>query len=243
LVSIPVYVTGAYLVVMAVLWCVDSKRLIHRVTGLICSDAPGNSAAVSLALVILAYLALELTRCIFAVEFDRHLLPLIPFVGILILIGLQEAGLQRMPVMSWIILVIFAGYGIAATQELGALARTRVLAIERLKAAGIKDAQIDAGFEHSYWTEADQHGYINDARLKNPAGAYDPRVGPTPHLIFLYRLERTVTNHTRPSSFGTLHYSSWLPPFDREVRIDQYDEPTPAPQRQLIPKLLLDQYR
>jgi 4-amino-4-deoxy-L-arabinose transferase-like glycosyltransferase len=242
-VSIPVYLAGAYLAATALFWCARSRRLVRRVTDFFFSPTEGKPAAAVVVLVVAAYLVLELTRCISQVAYDRHLLPLIPFVGILILLGQQKAGLQKAPVSSWIALVILAAYGIAATQEVSTLARTRVVAIRLLKDRGIDDPQIDAGFEHSYWTQADRFGHINDARLRNPPGAYNPNEGPTPGLKFTYRLESHLTSYTRPSSFGSLYYFSWLPPFHREVRIDEYDEPTAPPKRQLLPKVLLEQYK
>jgi hypothetical protein len=204
---------------------------------------PDNHRAATAALILttLAYLALELTRCMFNVGFDRHLLPLVPFVGIPILLALQNAGMTRMPILSWLTLFLFAIYGIAITQELNSLARARVIAIARLKESGIDDNQIDAGFEHNYWTQAIISGHINDARL--PLGVYDPTKGPTPDLIFLYRLERVPMPDTEPSPFGQVDYFSLLPPFHRTVLIDKYKTPTPAPVRQILPKILVEQYK
>ena len=156
---------------------------------------------IAILLVTLGLFALELTRCVFDVAYDRHLLSFIPFAAIPLLISFQNNGLKRMPILAWFTLTIFALYAIASTQELDSLARARVTAIQKLESAGIAANQIEGGFEHDYWTEACLAGHVNDARLQNPPDAYHSNQGPTPHSQFLYRIEAGPTaKHHFPGS-------------------------------------------
>jgi hypothetical protein len=215
---------------------------------------PGNLTVVlAMLLLVLALFVLEVSRCISGVAYDRHLLPMIPFLVIPLLYGFASAGLARLPIESWILLAVFAGFAIASTQEVNSLARARVVGIARLETGGVLPTQIDGGFEHDYWTQLESQGHINDARLRNPPGAYDRSRGPLPAMHVLYRLESTPTSVTTSTVFGTVRYFSLLPPFHRLVLIDRFTDPwwldpkraatRPADTKQSLPKVLLDQYR
>jgi hypothetical protein len=242
-VAIAVFVATSLLLSPAIVWMIRTSTPLRRTIDFFRKPAEDRVAVQAMLLITFAYLGLELTRCISKVAFDRHLLPLIPLIGIPILLVFQQGGLARMPVVCWAVLLIFGVYGIATTQELDSLARARVQAIARLRAGGVRNVQIDAGFEHGYWTEADEFGHINDPRLRIPTGAFDPGKGPTPHLDFLYRLERQPTAATTQTAFGQISYFSLLPPFHLTVFIDQLvDLKKRPPSRQWLPKILIDQY-
>lgn len=241
-ISMVVFASISLLIASAIIWCRRPAAAMKNTIAFFFRPAGENAAVAAVFLTSGAYLALELTRCIFGVAYDRHLLPLIPFAGILILAALQHGGIKHVPILCWTVLVIFAAYGIASTQELNSLQRARVIAIQRLKDAGVTDPQIEAGFEHDYWTEAELFGHINDARLRNPPGAYDPTQGPIPHMKFVYCLERRPTALTAAASFGQVDYFSLLPPFHRAICIDQYTAP-PPPAKSYLPEILLEQYR
>ncbi len=243
-VSAAVCATVSMLLASAVIWAKHPGRAMRQSVDFFLSPADSNIAVQAILITSAAYLGLELTRCIFSVAFDRHLLPLIPFAGICLFAVFQQSGLSRVPPASWAVLLVFALYAVASTQELNALGRARVVAIDRLKDAGVSDLQIDAGFEHNYWTEADNSGHINDARLVTPPNAYDKSKGPTPNLHFVYRLERLPGPPTAPTSFGQVDYFSLLPPFHRTLFIDRYSSLWKGPStRQILPKILIDQYR
>jgi hypothetical protein len=242
-IGVVVLAATSMLISSAILWMVRSCGSVAEIVGFFLRPPERSIAVQAMVLTTVAYLGLEWTRCVFDVGFDRHLLPLIVFIGIPILLAFQQNGFVRMPVVCWAVLILFGIYAIASTQELNSLARARVTAIWRLRAKGVKDTQIDAGFEFDYWTEADEFGRINDARLRTPVGAYDKTKGPTPHLDFVYRLERGPTAITTPSSFGQIDYFSLLPPFHRTVWIDTFPDPARRPlSRQFLPKTLIDQY-
>jgi hypothetical protein len=203
-------------------------------------------------LTILGYLALEITRCAFDVAYDRHLLPLIPLLAIPLLWLYQRSGHRQMPKAAWALLAVYAVFAIASTQDVLSLARARASAVQRLNASGIPNTQIEAGFEHDYWAELQTHGYINDPRLRNPAGAYKKGQSAIRSVQPLYRLEAAVTRATVATKFGSVAYFSFLPPFHRIVYIDRFTDPwwldpqkaatRPSRLHQLIPKTLLQQY-
>ncbi len=212
---------------------------------------PTQAPVAALLLTLASLVALEMTRCVFGVAFDRHLLPMIPLSTLPLLWHLQRQGRGRMPAFSWISLAVFAAYGIASTQEVASLQRARVAAQARLAAAGVPPTEVGGDFEHQSWTELQVHGHINDVRIRNPPGAYDPTQSPTPGLRLRYVLESAPTAVAVPSRFGTVPYLSFLPPFHRTVYIDRYTDPwwidparaatRPVP-RSGLPPQLLEQY-
>ena len=211
-----------------------------------------NTAMPALLLTSVALLGLELTRAMFDVAFDRHLLPLIPFLGIPLLMMFQKTGRHSPAATAWLVLMIFTIISAGLTQEVNALARARAVGIARLEFTGVKDFQIDAGLEHDYRVQIALGGFINDARLSNPPGAYNPDKGPTPGMHVIYRLESGPSSVTRLTHFGSVNYFSMLPPFHRRIFIDEFVEPwwndpvkaaTRPVEKQLLPPSLLEQYR
>ena len=208
-------------------------------------------AVSTLLLTALGLLALEMTRCVFDVAYDRHLLVFIPFISIALLVWFQHKGLQQVPPRAWFTLALFTMYSVGSTQEVSSLARARVAAVQKLVAAGVSDNQIEAGVEHDYWTQVNTSGHINDARLQNPRGAYDPTKGPLPDRHRLYRLEWSTTPITTETDYGSIPYFSFLPPFHRRILIDRFTDPwwldpkraaTQPVEEQTNPKILLWEY-
>ena len=68
---------------------------------------------------------------------------------------------------------------------------------------------------------------MNDRWVKNPPGAYRPEFGITPNVVPVYRLEYQPTAESAPSEFGSVPYSSLLPPFHKHVSIDRVVIQTP----------------
>jgi len=168
--------------------------------------------------------------------FDRYLLPVLP--GLLIPMLLHARRLAGPSTRShlataWAVLAVFALYGVATTHDTIAIARARLAAADRLRAAGIPRSEICAGVEYDGWTQIDLAGFINDTRIKNPPDAADPvpRASSIPFLDFWFsrftpavrpRYFVTLSNRTRgllPSEFPPVPYTTWLPPFRREVLI------------------------
>jgi len=214
--------------------------------------ADNRAGVQTILLTTMALLALEMTRVVSDVAYDRHLLPLIPFLVIPLLMCFQESGVTKMPWAAWALLVIFGMFAIACTQEVNSLARARVVAVDRVLARGFKPEQIDAGFEHGFWTQGVEVGHVNDIRVQNPPNAYDKTHGLTPVMRVKFRVESGKTDVTRFSDFGSVDYFSFLPPFHRTIFIDEFTDPwwldekraaTRPAEKSLLPPVLLQQYR
>ena len=61
---------------------------------------------------------------------------------------------------------IFALYSVAGTHDAFGHYRARLNAINELRAAGVPDTSIDAGFEHNGMTQIEAMGYVNDPRIR-----------------------------------------------------------------------------
>ena len=250
-ISLAVIGSIALLLAIGIVWTVRNWRSSCRQFFAFFLSSPGVDVAIpAMVILSLALFALEVTRVISQVDFDRHLLPFIPFSAIPLLMAIQHRGLARMPIWSWMVLVVYAGYAVASTQDVNSLARARVTAIQKLEDAGIAASQIDGGFEHNLWTQVEVQGHVNDPRIQNPPGTYDKTKGPAPGLNCVYILEYARTPETLSTRFGSVRYFSLLPPFHRTVYIDHYTEAWLDPKKAatrpvdkpLVPRVLLDQY-
>ena len=172
---------------------------------------------VAMVLVCFGYLALLLTRCAMDFTlFDRHLVTLIPIAGI----PLLRLG-QKIPVASWVLLALFGIYALGSTQEELSSMRARATAAHRLQEAGVPRTQFGGGFDYDAWTQLETTGYINDSRIKLPAGAYHPVDSRLPNITPIYRIEYGPTHDSQATKFGTVSYFSLWPPFERHVSIDR----------------------
>jgi hypothetical protein len=241
------------LLALAVEWVIGQSGRIFTVAGnFFLKPADQRAGVPAILLTVIALLGLEMTRVVFDVAYDRHLLPFIPFLAIPLLMCFQKNGLTKMPAGAWMILLLFALFGIAATQEVNSLARARVTAVNRVLGAGYGPQEISAGFEHDFWTQGVIAGHVNDIRVLNPPNAYDKRHGLTPAMRVKFRLESGKTDVTKLTDFGTVDYFSLLPPFHRRIYIDEFTDPwwldekraaTRPAEKSLLPLLLLEQYR
>jgi len=251
--SVAVIAIIATLLASAAVWIIQQRRsAVTRIWNYFLKPAANRAGVPALLLTSLALLVLEMTRAEFDVAFDRHLLPLIPFLSIPLLLWFQQDGHEKLPIRAWAMLIGFGIFAFGFTQEVNALARARAEAIDRMKAAGVDDARIDAAFEHNYWVQVTRQNHVNDPRVQTPSGAYDKHKGPTPALDVEYRLESEPTSVSVPTEFGTVDYFSILPPFHRRFYIDRYTDrwwhyperaATRPVERPLLPPLLLEQYR
>jgi len=147
--------------------------------------------------------------------FDRYLLPLLPIALIAILL------LNRTPALSnWIVLAIFALYGVATTHDYFSELQARVTAFQNLRAIGIEERHISGGVELDGWTQAKLKGKMflppKDA-IPGPNEYWLARLTPAidPH----YMLSWSVEPGTALASLPAVSFVTWLPPFRREVKI------------------------
>jgi hypothetical protein len=174
-----------------------------------------------------AYLVLLLPRCASDMAYDRYVLPILPCAMFPLLLGYQKRGDRKVPIGSWVLLGIYAVFGIAITQDINALGNARALAADKLLTAGKPRAQIDAGFEFNAETQIETVGHINDRRIQIPPKTFKPSLSPT-YIVQAqekYRLEFQHSAITKPTSFGYVDYISFLYPFHRRIYIDQYTDP------------------
>ena len=126
---------------------------------------------------------------------------------------------------AWPLVVIYAVYALASTQDNLALAAVRCAAVDRLESHGVPPTEIAAGFEYDFYTQLEESGRINRYGMTNPSRPFVTSEGYTPALKCRYRLQFPHTADTEPSPFGSIDYISWLPPFHRAVYIDQFKHP------------------
>jgi hypothetical protein len=184
----------------------------------------------AITLFTLAYLCLLIPRATFGLIFDRYALPLVLFaaIGLLALFQSQTSA-ERLPlrisISAYVLLIFFALFGLAFTQDMLALARARASAVRLLREHAIPATEIAAGIEYDCWTQAQAAGHVNKYEIRVPPNAFNPTQGYTPALKCLYRVEFQPRSDTIPSEFGSIEYTSWLPPFQRRIYIDRFRHP------------------
>ena len=187
------------------------------------------------------YLLLVFTR--FSI-FDRYFLPLL-FLGILFALRWFERRFDAN--ISFLVLLplcVMAAFGIAATHDMFAGARARIVATDELRAAGIARNNFRGGFEYDGWTEVATEGHVNEPRI-HPSSAYHPfplpagldHVHPAglpnyPCYSFFFHYTPSIREHYilqgRPDfcfsnapAFAPIHFRTWLPPHDHTIYIAQ----------------------
>ncbi len=164
--------------------------------------------------------------------FDRYLIPLVPLIGIYLLWHIQNLQPKRIPILAGGVMAVFAFYTVAMNHDYYSCGRARLAALTAVEKSGVPRTRISAGFDLDCLTELDAVNYINDPRLKNPPGAYQPEVIPkcayqvyyyprVPHVIPQYVVtigpNRGKASVLQPTRYANVPYSCWLPPFNRQV--------------------------
>jgi len=180
----------------------------------------------------LAYVFLLATR---ADIYDRYLLPLI-FVFLVILLRVYEEKVgDRLPKISLFVVFLFGVFAVAGMHDLFAMDRARLTAADEILAAGVVRTEIQGGFEYDGWTQLESTGYINDSRLRIPAGAFHPKSTPTdtpvgcyswfselaPSINPRYILSFDQSSCYSPSQFAPVSYNAWLSPHTRTIYIQK----------------------
>jgi len=183
----------------------------------------------------ISYVVLLLPRALYSFVYDRYLLGLMPLAIIILLLLHQRWVAERLPSVTIAALSLFALYAIAGTHDWFALNRARVAAVAQIHASGVPATAIQGGFDYDGWTQIEAAGYINDARLRNPANSYHVNLTPLqlPGSCRLNFAEYTPAIHPKyfvvfepmkclaPSKYPPVTYRTWLPPFQRIIYIQQ----------------------
>lgn len=182
-----------------------------------------------------AYFLLLMPRAYHVTIYDRYLLPIMP-IAIICLLRLHQRWIaERLPLVSVFAVATFALLAIAGTHDWFAWYRARVAAIQELRASGVSRTDIQAGFEYDGWTQIKDGGYINEPRLKVPAGAYHPDTHPeavaddcklnfAPDTPLVHPKFTTVFQKIwclAPSKYPPIIYKTWLPPYGRAIYIQE----------------------
>jgi Dolichyl-phosphate-mannose-protein mannosyltransferase len=154
------------------------------------------------------------------VVFDRYLLPVIPLTLIGILAPIRKrTGIALAP-GNWILLAIFALYGVAITHDYYAELGARLAAYRRVEALGVPSRQISGGLELDGWTQVESANRVGhplpESNKSNPVYWF---LRFTPDIDPHYYLASSEVPGLRADSLGAVVFQAWLPPFRREIRI------------------------
>ncbi len=207
----------------------------------IAKQVPMNRLLVLLVPFVLAYFALLADRCLVWDLFDRYDLPLL-FIAILLLVRLyQDSVKPNLPVITIVLVVLFAALGVAGTHDAYSLYRAKAAAVAELRAAGVSDIAIDGGFESNAMTQIDRTGYINEPRIRVPAAVYVQWPSPfpsdcqpdqwdrTPVILPGYTLSFDPAACGGLSRFPPVTYSNWLGKRTVAIYIVNTIKPTEPP--------------
>jgi hypothetical protein len=199
----------------------------------------------------LSYVLLLMPRGAFDLIQDRYMVGLVPSILIILLKVYQERIGPGLPAVSVVMLVLFAAYSVAGTHDYYAESRAQVRAIQMLEDSGVPRKAIQAGFPSDGWLQIENGGYINEARIKVPAGAYNPKpfskipdgcrdgftnfapvIDPKYFILFPW-----FKNPSFPppswcfvrANFPSIHYTTWLPPFHETMYVKKLANGTTHP--------------
>jgi len=155
--------------------------------------------------------------------FDRYLILLMPLIAIGLLWFLQERVRTVPTAWNWAVVAVFALFGIAVTHDYLAAERARLAAATAVTSAGVPRANVAAGFEYDGWTQLELDGHVllpsepidNNRRypVSPPYWFWAKIPGVKPKYVVTYsRLPELAE-----SPFPPVRFTTWLPPFEREV--------------------------
>jgi hypothetical protein len=184
----------------------------------------------------LVYFCLLLPRASFPTTFsdvwDRYFLPLI-LVAVLLLLRLLKERQRKIPVSCYAMLLLYTFFSVAATHDMFVGYRAIASVRAGLKANGISLATVSGPWQEDGANQIDAQGYLNDDRVKNPAGAYqfdpDPPLAncaywfgplvPALHLQYVLTLEKL--HCLLPTQYPPVTYTTWLPPFSYTIYVER----------------------
>jgi hypothetical protein len=184
---------------------------------------PWRSLLVLTVPLLLAYMVLLYPRGLSMVPPDRYVLGFLPFATILLL---RLRFGQSRPQFGWLALAslgVVAFYSITTNHDAFATFRASWRAIAEVQAAGVSREAIDGGFEYNADTQVLDAGIIGapppgtHTAERGPCGALFPLF--TPAAQPKYALAWPSSPCPRVTRFAPVSYSTWLPPFRRDILI------------------------
>jgi hypothetical protein len=188
----------------------------------------------------LAYIALLLPRALRMYLFDRYLLLLFPIALIFLLRLYQDRVRPNLSLACSATVLLFAAFAIAGTHDVFSMYRAQQDATNELRAVGIPDTAIDAGFEHNGLTQIERFGYINDPPAGTPFTAYFADASSsengcqpqwdrfTPAVVPSYTLSFDPAACGGLSHFAPATYRNWLVASTIPIYIVNTVKPPPA---------------
>jgi 4-amino-4-deoxy-L-arabinose transferase-like glycosyltransferase len=167
--------------------------------------------------------------------YPRYYLPYVPLLACAVLWGVRAAFTtavdRRIAIVGWVSLAVVALPEVRNLHHMFADCRARLAAISYLESNGVARDRIMAGWQIDGWEQIERAGYLNDYRIRVPRGAFKPLKpdGYPKQLMLRDRMsaltpEYIVTDD--PSRFPgdrkpfpRFPYTSWWPPYRREIVI------------------------
>jgi hypothetical protein len=152
---------------------------------------------------------------------ERYLLALLVIALICMVRYYQGAIRPELPWVCAAMVGVMAIYGVVNTHNTFAVDRGRVVLANELLAAGVADTAVDNGWEYNQGVELQHAGFINDYRMINPKGMYEPAAplpegtcevnghDLTPHIQPLYGISFDPRACYGQAPFAPVHYSRW----------------------------------
>ena len=191
----------------------------------------------------LSYFLLLIPRGAFDQIQDRYLVGLTPVAIVFLLKLYQDRTQSRLPAISIVMLAGYAIYSVAGTHDFFAESRAQVRAVQMVERSGVPRTSIQTGFPDDGWVQIQNGGHINEPRLLNPPGAYNPdppdlipdkcrngftKFAPviTPRYFILFPWFKNPMDPPPPwcftdTKYPTIHYTTWLPPFHATIVVQQ----------------------
>ncbi|MGC1783205.1 MAG: hypothetical protein WA708_11850, partial [Acidobacteriaceae bacterium] len=183
----------------------------------------------------LSYLLLLVPRATFTFVQDRYLLGLVPTAIIVLLRVYQDRIADKVPAISFVILITVAFYAVAGAHDLFAGCRALARTVPVVQNSGVPRRYIQAGMASDGWAQIEGGGYINDSRIRVPAGAYKPYTPSpnlpgecqysfasfTPAITPKYFLIFPPMSCFALTKFPPVRYTIWLPPFHGAIYVQQ----------------------
>jgi len=183
----------------------------------------------------LAYLAFLMPRALFIFTVDRYLLFFIPVVLLLLVRLYQSRVGPQLPALCVFLVALLGLYSVTTLHDFYATYRANLAAVEEVRASGVPRTAISGGLEYDFTTELLAGPFIHAGGIRLPDGGIDPgprfsSAGPCsqvnlelmPVVHPVYVTAYSTSRCDKATAFAPVRYSTWLPPFRREVDIVRY---------------------
>jgi hypothetical protein len=153
---------------------------------------------------------------------ERYLFALLLVALVCMVRYYQDAMRPELPWVCGALVAVMAVYGVVNTHNTFAVDRGRVVLAHELLAAGVPDTSVDNGWEYNQGVELEHAGFINDYRMVNPKGRYQPAPplpegtcevnghDLTPHIVPRYAISFDPKACYGQAPFAPVQYSRWM---------------------------------